>query len=138
MYSRSDKSSCGSLFCEYWTLDRIAGTSNVTVNLSWNTQSCGVTNLSDLRIVNWNGTQWKDKGNGGTTGTVAAGTIITTTSVSVFGPFSLASMTKENPLPIDLIHFNGECENNNTILNWETGSELNNNFFCGGKQSLWN
>src|SRR3989344_3689005 len=62
--------------CEYWMLDRTTGSSDVTVELSWDTRSCGVTNMADLRVARWDGTQWTNKGNGGTTGTLAAGTVV--------------------------------------------------------------
>jgi hypothetical protein len=77
--------------CEYWMLDRTAGSSNVAVTLSWDTRSCGVSNLADLRVARWDGTQWTDKGNGGTTGNTTAGTVVSGAAVNGFGPFTLAS-----------------------------------------------
>jgi hypothetical protein len=115
--------------CEYWMLDRITGSSNVAVTLSWDTRSCGVTNLSDLRVARWDGTQWTDKGNGGTTGTTAAGTVVSSAAVTGFGPFTLASSTLTNPLPVELIAFSAYCEQEEVILRWSTASEFNNDYF---------
>jgi len=115
--------------CEYWILDRTIGTSNVTVNLSWDARSCGVTNLSELRIARWNGSQWKDHGNGGTVGTAVAGTINSFTTVTAFSPFTLSSNTINNPLPLELFDFTGACENQNVVLKWTTATETNNNYF---------
>lgn len=115
--------------CEYWMLDRTTGTSNVAVTLSWDTRSCGITAPSDLRVARWDGTQWTDKGNGGTTGTIAAGTIVSGAAVTDFGPFTLASITASNPLPIELLVFVAKCENEQVVLRWSTDSELNNDFF---------
>lgn len=119
--------------CEYWTLNRTGGSSNVTVTLSWNTTSCGVTNLSDLLVARWDAGQikWKDEGNGGTTGNTTTGTIITSAPVTLFNPFTLASRTSANPLPIELVSFNCSNINKNTNgLSWVTASESNNDYFA--------
>jgi hypothetical protein len=118
--------------CEYWILNRTGGSSNVNVTLSWNTTSCGVTNLSDLLVARWDAGQakWKDEGNGGTTGNTTSGTIVTAAPVTLFSPFTLASRTAANPLPIELVSFN--CSNtnrNNNMLRWVTASESNNDYF---------
>jgi hypothetical protein len=112
--------------CEFWTLDQNSGTSGVAVTLSWDTRSCGITNPSDLRVARWNGALWNDLGNGGTTGTNAAGTVVSLASVTAFGPFTLASITNLNPLPIELISFTGRCDNRNIVLDWSTANEFNN------------
>jgi len=116
--------------CEYWELDRTTGTSNVFVTLSWDTlRSCGLSNLSTLHVARWNGSLWNDLGNGGTTGTTVDGTIISSAVVTSFGPFTLASTTTANPLPIELISFTNQCNNQNIILNWRTATEINNDYF---------
>ena len=61
--------------CEYWILTRDAGSSNVNVTASFDTNSCCISDLDTMRIAVWEGTQWIDHGNGGTTGTVSSGTI---------------------------------------------------------------
>lgn len=115
--------------CEYWMLDRTTGSSDVAVTLSWDTRSCGVTNLSDLRVARWDGAQWTDKGNGGTTGTTAAGTVVSSAAVTGFGPFTLASSTITNPLPVELVTFAANCEQEDAVLRWSTASEYNNDYF---------
>lgn len=115
--------------CEYWTLTRDVGTSNRFVTLTWDLNSCGVTDLPDLRVARFNGASWDDRGNGGTTGTTAAGTIISAAAQTAYGPFTLASVTTENPLPVELLSFNAEYKNKNVLLEWITASELNNDYF---------
>jgi len=115
--------------CEYWTLDRNAGTSAAVVTLSWNTTSCGVTNLSDLRVARWDGSAWRDHGNGGTSGNTVAGSLTSSGSISSFSPFSLSSSTSENPLPITLIDFSATNVNDEVLVNWATASETNNDYF---------
>lgn len=117
--------------CEYWVLDRTGGTSNVSVTLSWDATSCGVTNLSDLLVARWNGAMWRNEGNGGTSGNTTAGTIISGSAVTAFSPFTLASLTAANPLPIELTSFSCSNVNRNTNgLNWTTASESNNDYFA--------
>ena len=115
--------------CEYWILDRTNGASNVTVTPSWDVNSCGVTNLSELTVARWDGTMWKDHGNGATTGNLTTGTVSTSGSVTSFSPFTLASSTASNPLPVEIIAFNAKLSDNKVNLNWITASEINNDYF---------
>jgi hypothetical protein len=115
--------------CEYWIIDRTNGASDVNITLSWSTNSCGVTNLNDMRVARWDGTAWKDHGNGGTSGTTSAGTVTTSGVVTSFSPFTLGSGTIENPLPVELISFTGECTGELKDLRWITASEQNNAYF---------
>ncbi|MCW3086336.1 MAG: Protein of unknown function precursor [Bacteroidetes bacterium] len=117
--------------CEYWIINRTNGSSNVNVTLSWNTpRSCSVSGLPDLLVARWDGTMWKDHGNGGTTGSTSAGTVITSAAVTAFSPFTLASISALNPLPIELLSFKAKANDNTTVLlNWSTATEINNDFF---------
>jgi hypothetical protein len=112
---------------EYWTLER-TGTNNVKVTLSWDARSNGVTNLVDLIVAHWDGAKWENKGNTATTGTIDAGTI-TSLLITGFSPFTLASTSAENPLPIELLRFNAECASGGIRMDWATASETNNDFF---------
>lgn len=114
--------------CEFWIMDRTSGTSNVQVTLSWDTRSCGVTDLSKLRVARWNGSQWKDQENTATTGTISNG-FITSNLISSFSPFTLASTSTVNPLPIELTSFEAICQNEFVEIKWTTASEKNNDYF---------
>jgi hypothetical protein len=118
---------------EYWILNRTGGTSNVNVTLSWGATSGGITYKNDLRVARWdiNIGRWKDHGNGGTTGTTNAGTVITSAPVTSFSPFTLASSSGiSNPLPVELSSFSCDVtETYQVILNWTTASEYNSNYF---------
>lgn len=118
--------------CEYWILNRTGGSSNVNVSLTWGSPSCEVNNLSDLTIARWDAGQakWKDEGNGKTTGSANTGTIISVSPVSVFSPFTLASKTSTNPLPVELLSFGCQVIDQRKVrLAWTTASELNNDYF---------
>jgi hypothetical protein len=124
--------------CEYWTLDRTSGTSNVSVTLSWNSSECNsfritsyVANLNDLRVSRWNGSQWVDHGNDGlnTTATAASGTVTSSAAITAFSPFVLASSSTSNPLPIVLKDFQATLVGNSVKCSWETATEINNDHF---------
>lgn len=117
--------------CEYWILDQSAGTPNAYVTLSWDTpSSCGVTLLPDLRVARYDGSVWRDRGNGGTTGNTTAGTIITAAQQNAFSPWTLASVSgAENPLPIELLYFRATPGDHVVALDWATATERNNERF---------
>lgn len=114
---------------EYWMLDRVNLTNNVNVILSWDVNSGGVTDLSELLVARWDGDSWTSHGNGGTTGNTTTGTVVTSTPVSSFSPFTLASTTANNPLPIELLSFSARAKNKVVELEWSTASETNNDYF---------
>ncbi len=113
--------------CEYWTLDR-TGSANVAVTLFWNSNSpCNgalyVTNLSDLQVARYNGSQWTSEGNSGTTGTNINGTI-TSGTVSTFSSFSLASNNSAtNPLPVKLVNVKAYKSGSRNIIEWTNLTE---------------
>jgi hypothetical protein len=125
---------------EYWQLDRTSGAGNAAVTLFWeNSTFSGITDCSttDLRIARFNsGTaSWENINNTVTiTGTctgASAGSISTNSVVTNFSPFSFGSLSSGvNPLPIELIYFSAELNTNkHVVLNWETATELNNDYF---------
>lgn len=119
--------------CEYWILDRTNTTNAVNVRLyydSYGTSSCsGVDNQPELAVARWDGTMWKDHGNGSFGGTTADGWVETAGAVTSFSPFTLASTTTNNPLPIELTYFEALENGNYVDLAWETASEIDNDYF---------
>lgn len=76
--------------CEYWNLNRVSGSSNVKITLGINASSCNKTDLRLMRVTGWDGNQWKDLGNGSTTGSMESGTITSGSSSGFYGAFTLA------------------------------------------------
>ncbi|MCG3167814.1 MAG: hypothetical protein POELPBGB_03609 [Bacteroidia bacterium] len=77
---------------ELWILNRLVGSTNVNVTLSWDSAtSCTIDNIANTKVCVWDGTTWKDKGNGGTTGNVYKGTVISSSAVSTFGTYTLGT-----------------------------------------------
>ena len=115
---------------EYWMLNRTGGSSNVSVTLSWGApRSGGVTLLTDLLVAGWNGSLWKDLGNGGVTGNTTTGTVVNSASVTTYGAFALASTTSANPLPVEMISFDAKAIGSAVVVNWSTATEKNNDYF---------
>jgi len=116
--------------CEYWLIDRSAGTPNATVTLTWREpMSCGVTDLPSLRVARWDGSMWLDRGNNVATGTTASGFIPTDAVQTEFSPWTLASVNSQNPLPITLLSFTAVPEQRTVRLDWSTATETNNDYF---------
>jgi hypothetical protein len=115
---------------EYWDLDRTVGTGNINVYLYWTdgTRS-GIGDLADLRIAHWDGSTWEDKGNDGTSGSAANGGIAAN-GISTFSPFTFGTVNNiDNPLPIDLLSFDVNKEDESVRIDWSTASETNNDYF---------
>lgn len=116
--------------CFFWDLERINGSSDVDVTLSW--EFCEVTDLGSLLVTRWDGSAWQSEGNGGTTGGVspAFGTVVSAANVSNFGlPFTLGSSNSNNPLPIELISFDARLNGDQVDLTWSTAVEIDNERF---------
>jgi hypothetical protein len=123
---------------EYWMLNRVTGASNVTVNLSWNTQSGTIVNMGGMHVTGWNTPQskWKDLGSSATTGNASAGTVTSGAPVTAFGAFTLATLTANNVLPIQLLYFQANKINGSLVdLDWATASEQNSSFFTVERSS---
>ena len=118
--------------CEHWIIDRTAGSGNALVELTWDTpESCGVTAPEDLRVARWDAglNIWQDRGNGGFTPLAPSGTVLSGGLQTVFSPWTLASSTAQNPLPITLIDFTAKPQGAHVRLDWTTASERNNDLF---------
>ncbi|MFZ7115816.1 MAG: T9SS type A sorting domain-containing protein [Bacteroidota bacterium] len=123
--------------CEFWTLTKTGGASNPVVNVTWNTNSCGVSSVADLRVVRWDtGTsRWRDMGNASATGTVTSGSVLASVNSSNYGIYSIGSTTPLNVLPIELSDFDAQLVNGVVNVIWETMSEINNDYFTVERSS---
>lgn len=118
---------------EYWVLSYGGGgASSAIVTLYWEdgTRS-GITDLSDLTITKWDGSDWGSDGGitTSTTGVPALGTVFTTAAYTTFSPFTFASATGNNPLPVEIVSFIAESKDLGVLLEWETAVEINNEYF---------
>lgn len=116
--------------CEYWNVTRTSGSDDPYVWLSWDSpNSCGVTLIADMRVAYWNGSQWLNRGAGSLTGNTTSGTVRTEDLQSAFGNWTLASVSAQNPLPIQLVAFDAQPEAADVLCTWTTASERDNDHF---------
>lgn len=115
---------------EYWTIDR-AGTSpvNSTIELSWDANSDADANYAELIVAHYNGADWQTCGGNSHSGNGTAGTLSSDAGWGTYSPFTLASTTANNPLPVTLLSFRAAKLNNYVDINWSTSSEINNDYF---------
>lgn len=113
--------------CEYWVLDRTIGSSAVQVTLNWGDRGCSSVVPEDALVIRWDGSHWKNHGNGGTTGTMSSGTVVSNESISSFSPFAIASTS--SALPIGLLRFEDNCINGIHTVEWATATETSNDYF---------
>jgi hypothetical protein len=129
--------------CEYWNLEREVGSANRAVTLTWDANSCGVTDMADLRVAHFNAATpaWFDRGGTVVGGSTLASGSVTSGANTLFGPFTLSSTSSENPLPITLLSFTGRAMGNDAILLWTTASEQDNAYFellaSGPDKGVW-
>jgi len=77
----------------YWDVQRLSGATNVTLTLGFGTNPYeGYPVLASLKVAHWNGAQWDDHANGGTTGTAASGTVVNSVPITSFSPFAIAGV----------------------------------------------
>jgi len=88
--------------CEHWVLEKLTGASPSNITLGWNANSCAVTQSADMRVSRWDGSQWVNHGNGGTTGDPVNGTVVTAAALSDFGAFALGNITITIPTVADI------------------------------------
>ena len=119
--------------CDYWILNRVVGTSNVTATLTWsslnNSDTCTINDFATLTVAKYDGTNWVSEGKLSTTGSFSNGTI-TSNTVTSFSPFAIGSLGPLNPLPVELLYFDASLQDENSVeIKWATATETNNDFF---------
>lgn len=118
--------------CEYWLMKQANGSSCVNVTLDFDENSCGVYQPNELLVSSWDGSTWTNLGNQATSGSTDYGTVESSQfcgTSNTFTPFTLASSTINNPLPVELLNFNAVLYDRKVYLNWQTASENNNDYF---------
>jgi hypothetical protein len=118
-------------YCEYWDLNRIAGSENVFVTLSWTPKSpCNVSyinNTAGIVVANLDQTGaaiWRSLGVNALTGDpVAGGTITASAPPFTYFKFALGSTNiAEAPLPLVLNLFNAKPKQTAIQLDWVVGN----------------
>lgn len=121
-------------YCEYYLMDRYSGTPSAQVTLGWNTATnCGVVDPVTIHLTKWDGTMWTDRGSPGS-GSVNLGSVSSSAPAveSTFqggGWWTLATISADNPLPIELLSFDARPEGSQVRLDWRTATERDNDYF---------
>jgi hypothetical protein len=113
--------------CEYWDIIRNTGTNSADVELTWSpTSSCGgggyISLLSALRVAHFDGTNWNEAGGTGGTGDPSSGSV-EWAGVTNFSPFTIASTSLLNPLPVKFGSIKAYEKQNGIQLDWKVYSE---------------
>ena len=109
-----------------WLIDEaLAGGSNATLTLGWNAaEEQGQFTRTACFVTHYTGGGWDLS-----TATSASGNPYTTfrSGITSFSPFTV---TSTSALPIELISFQANCSDNNTVeITWSTATEHNTNYF---------
>jgi hypothetical protein len=122
---------------EYWDITRNSG-GNAKVTLYWADSDVSkitdCTSDNDLIVAHFTSSEWRNANSSGTatiTGSCSSssGTIISDLQTT-FSPFTFGSEGSSlNPLPIELLSFTAQQNGSVVDLNWETVSEINNDYF---------
>lgn len=115
---------------EYWNLDVSGSLTSANVTLHWKDAARSEINVySDLRITHFDDGdgEWENYGADAINSTDPGS--VTVNNISSFSPFTFGTVSKSNPLPVELAYFKGSKEDNNVILKWATYSETNNDYF---------
>lgn len=114
---------------EFWLINHTvqASNNNINVDLEWNAAS-SVGTLDEVKVIKYDGAKWIDLDAESYTGTSSAGKI-TSIGINEFSPFTFGSGTIPSILPVTLINFDIEAENEIANINWKTTQEKNNDYF---------
>ena len=119
---------------EYWSLLEPSGRS-AYAHLRWDDKSSVspvATERDNLRVLQWNSgtSQWNNRGSSQVAGTISYGTFRSSTLANFSQPyFTLGSTSRSNQLPVELISFTANAQEQTVQLVWETASEINNDYF---------
>ncbi|NLI58389.1 MAG: T9SS type A sorting domain-containing protein, partial [Clostridium sp.] len=115
---------------EHWLLTSTSS-STPNVTLYWNANS-GVGDINSLVVAHYNEALscWENKGASNVSGSVSSGNITNSIAFTSYSPITFGTLSSANPLPVELISFSAECNDNNEVmLSWSTASEINNDYF---------
>jgi hypothetical protein len=112
---------------EYWQVNKVSGGS-ATVDMNWNHTKVPFMNwaLSEIKVATYDGSKWISKG-GTASGNIADTGTISSSSLTSFNMFTLASLS--SVLPLTLISFDARRVNNLINISWKTTNEQNVDHF---------
>ena len=119
---------------EYWDISRVFdplndATCQVTMYFNNNNRS-GISGAgTDIITTHYEGALWANKGGVFHDNLDGTGYIKSFTALTSYSPETISSTDGSSVLPIELIDFSAEINDNEIQLEWLTASESNNDFF---------
>ncbi len=121
---------------EYWNLSKISGDAGLQKKVklySEDKSRSGIASFTanaDLTVAHFNTTtqKWEDIGLTASSETGNSGWVVSNFNAN-FSPFTFASKTGQNPLPVSLLSFGATLINKVVATKWVTASEHNTNYF---------
>ncbi len=84
---------------EYWMLNRPVGSDNVKVTLPFDTARSGqVSDINNLQVGSWSGTQWNSLSVGNISGQLYAGAVSSGLPVTTYGPIAFSFKPIRRPI----------------------------------------
>ncbi|MBE9468315.1 MAG: hypothetical protein IMY72_08350 [Bacteroidetes bacterium] len=126
---------------EYWDLSSPgSGTAEPYVKLFWEDSSRSVIDAPDSLVVShYENDKWNDFGNSAFNEAAdSSGWIISNLPFTRFSPITFGVTTDKassNPLPIELLSFTANLDNDKVNISWITASEKNNDYFTVQRSS---
>ena len=120
---------------EYWNISSSASGSESKVEIYWEDGAeSGIKsiNADSLRFARFDGSNWVDEAATiDAASTLTEGNIETTSAITIDNTNVTFGSTNNiaNPLPIQLLSFTAQCQEQNVVINWSTASEENNDYF---------
>ncbi len=118
----------------YQRINKISGTTVTDIKLYYDNVADGVVSFATNLMTEWGPmappVRWNDLGLVANTGAGSpALSSVTKSAWNIFNTENFNISPQSIPLPIELISFTSDCNNENVILNWTTASEINNDHF---------
>ncbi len=125
---------------EYWRITSDIPTApglSAKVGLRWDTKSSVSPDPNDwytLKVMEWNGSAWDSHGGTGhesnPSPTQSKGSFTATSNIDFLEKYvTIGSASEANQLPVELISFTANAQEQTVQLVWETASEINNDYF---------
>ncbi|MBU0763473.1 MAG: T9SS type A sorting domain-containing protein, partial [Bacteroidetes bacterium] len=120
---------------EYWDITKNSGDVSLNKKIALYSEDKSWSeiddfNNTDMTIAHWNNTtnKWEDIGNTANSGSGTSGWI-KSDGTATFSPFTFASKSAVNTLPVELLFFDAKLRGDVVDVFWTTASEFNTDFF---------
>jgi hypothetical protein len=116
---------------EYWDIIRNSGSTYPDLTLYWKKATrSDIADIANLTVGHQETCGWKRMPGvaNGTLGTNGTGSV-TATGFTGYSLITFGTKLNTNPLPVELVEFNGECKGDKKEIAWKTASETNNDHF---------